>query len=157
LAQRRLLAQLCRFWYTAFWEYRRIGRLALGNWPGLTRFLLLHGTGEAGVWRYDEVDEFVAAGRQRGSARAGEALHWQFVLHDIPGMILRRYSRMRLTAPTVILAGAEDWMLPPNLLAGANRHADDLQLRVVPGAGHFLADERPAVVAEAASELFQRS
>jgi len=157
LAQRRLLPQLCRSWRTAFWEYPRIGRLVLGNWPGLTRFLLLHGAGEAGVWQYDEVEEFVTASRQPGSARAGKALHWQFVLHDIPGMILRRYSRMKLTVPTVILAGAEDWMLPPNLLAGADRHADDLQLRVVPGAGHFLADECLAVVAEAARELFQRS
>jgi pimeloyl-ACP methyl ester carboxylesterase len=47
-------------------------------------------------------------------------------------------------------------MLPPALLAGAERHAEDLQLRVVPGAGHFLADEHPAVVAQAARELFRR-
>jgi pimeloyl-ACP methyl ester carboxylesterase len=33
----------------------------------------------------------------------------------------------------------------------------DLRLRVVPGAGHFLPDERPAEVAEAARELFARS
>ena len=57
----------------------------------------------------------------------------------------------------MILAGAQDWMLPPELLAGADRHADDLQLRVVPGAGHFLPAERPAVVAEAARELFHRT
>jgi len=29
-------------------------------------------------------------------------------------------------------------------------------VQVVPGAGHFLADEQPAVVAQAARELFQR-
>src|SRR5215471_11788386 len=156
-ARRRQLPQLCRSWRTAFWEYPRIGQLVLGNWPGLTRFLLLHGAGGAGVWRYEEVEEFVTASRQPGSARAGKALHWQFVLRDIPGMILRRYSRVKLTVPTVMLAGAEDWMLPPDLLAGAGRHADDLQLRVVPGAGHFLADECPGVVAGAAGELFRRS
>lgn len=156
LPQRRLLPQLWRFWYTAFFEYPRIGRLVLGNWPGLTRFLLLHGAADPAAWQPGEVEEFVAASRQPGSARAGEALHWQFVLHDIPGIILRRHRSMKLTVPTVILAGAEDWMLPPRMLAAAGRHADDLQLRVVPGAGHFLADERPAVVAEAARDLFQR-
>jgi pimeloyl-ACP methyl ester carboxylesterase len=57
----------------------------------------------------------------------------------------------------MILAGAEDWMLPPKMLGAADGHADDLELRVVPAAGHFLADERPAVVAEAARELFRRS
>lgn len=156
LQRRRLILQLWRFWFTALWEYPRIGRLVLGNWPGLTRFLLLHGAGKAAAWRHDEVEEFVASSRQPDCARAGEALHWQFVLHDIPGIILRWHGRTRLTVPTVILAGAEDWMLPPGLLPGADRQASDLQVRVVPGAGHCLPDERPAVVAEAAHELFRR-
>jgi pimeloyl-ACP methyl ester carboxylesterase len=103
------------------------------------------------------VEEFVAASRLPGSARAGQALHWQFVLHDIPEMILRRSRRWRLTVPTTILAGARDWMLPPKMLAGADRHADNLQVRIVPEAGHFLPAEEPAEVAEAARELFGRS
>jgi len=156
LRQRRLLPQLWRFWFTAFWEYPRIGRLVLRHWPGLTRFLLRSGAAEPAAWPPGDVEEFVAASREPGSARAGEALHWQFVRHDIPAILLRRYRSARLTVPTVLLAGAEDWMLPPRLLAGAERHADDLELRVVPGAGHFLPAERPAVVAQVARELFRR-
>jgi pimeloyl-ACP methyl ester carboxylesterase len=157
LAQRRMLPQLWRFWYTAFLEYPGIGRLVLRRWPGLTRFLLRRGVAGPAVWQPGEAEEFVAASRLPGSARAGEALHWQFVRHDIPGIILRRSRRQRLTVPTVILAGARDWMLPPTMLAGGGRHADSLRLRIVPGAGHFLPAERPAEVAEAASELFGRS
>ena len=48
--------------------------------------------------------------------------------------------------PTVLLAGERDWMLPPKLLAGPAAQADDMQLRVVPGAGHFLPAERPALM-----------
>ena len=156
LAQRRLLPQLWRFWYTAFLEYPGIGRLVLRHWPGLTRFLLRRGAAGPAAWQPGEVEEFVAASRQPGSARAGQALHWQFVLHDIPGIILRRHRGLRLTMPTMILAGGQDWMLPPKMLAGAGRHGDDLQLRIVSGAGHFLPAERPAAVAEAARELFRR-
>ena len=156
LRQLRLLPQLWRFWFTAFWEYPRIGRLVLRHWPGLTRFLLRHGAANPAAWPPGEVEEFVAASREPGSARAGEALHWQFVRHDIPAIFLRRYRSARLTVPTVILAGAADWMLPLQVLAGAERHADDLELRVVPGAGHFLPAERPAVVADVARELFRR-
>src|SRR5258708_21661964 len=133
-----------------------MGGRGLGRGAGVTRFLLRHGAAGS-AWQPGEVEEFVAASRQRGSARAGEALHWQFVLHDIPGIILRRYRGLRLTVPTVILAGGEDWMMPPKILVGAGHHAEDLRLRVVPGAGHFLPDERPAEVAEAARELFPRS
>ena len=157
LQQRRLLPQLWRFWPTAFFEYPRIGRLVLGHWPGLTRFLLRSGAAGPAAWQPGEIEEFVAASRQPGSARAAEALHWQFVLHDIPGLILRRNRNRRLTVPTMILAGTEDWMLPPKLLDGASRHAADLELRLVPGAGHFLPAERPAAVAGAARELFRRA
>src|SRR5262249_26913432 len=71
LAQRRLLPQLWRFWYTAFLESPGIGRLVRRHWPGLTRFLLRRGAGGPAVWQPGEVEEFVAASRQPGSARAG--------------------------------------------------------------------------------------
>ncbi|MBO0786763.1 MAG: alpha/beta hydrolase [Actinobacteria bacterium] len=156
LTQRRLLPQLWRFWHTALLEYPGIGRLVLRHWPGLTRFLLRRGAAVPAAWQDGDVAEFVAASRLPGSARAGEAMHWQFVRHDIPGLILHRHRRRRLAVPTVMLAGERDWMLPPAMLAGAGRHADDLQLRVVAGAGHFLPAERPAEVAEAARALFRR-
>jgi pimeloyl-ACP methyl ester carboxylesterase len=156
LLHRRLIPQMWRFWYTALLEYPGVGRLVLRRWPGFTRFLLLHGVADPAAWRYQEVEEFVAASGEPARARAGEALHWQFVLHDIPAIILRRYRNVRLTVPTVILAGADDWTLPPAVLDGAGPHADDLRVRVIPGAGHFLADERPDLVAEAARELFGR-
>ena len=126
----------------------------LRHCPGLTRFLLRRGSADRAAWQPGEVEEFVAASRQPDSAPAGEALAAQLVLVDVPRS--SRHRKMRLTVPTVILAGAADWMLPPRLLAGAERHADDLRLQVVPGAGHFLPAERPAVVAEAANELFRR-
>jgi pimeloyl-ACP methyl ester carboxylesterase len=154
LVQRRVLPHLWRFWYTALWEYPGTGRLVLRHWPGLTRFLLRRGAAGPAAWQPGEVDEFVAASRQPGSARAGQALHWQFVLHDIPGIILSSQRRLRLTVPTMILAGGHDRLLPPTMLAGGDRHADHLQLRIVPGAGHFLPAERPAAVADAARELF---
>jgi len=73
LPQRRLLPHLWRFWYTAFFEYPRIGRLVLGNWPGLTRFLLLHGAAGPAAWQPGEVEEFVPPAGQR-PGRRGAAL-----------------------------------------------------------------------------------
>lgn len=157
MPRRRLIPQAWRYWYTALLEYPGIGRLVLRHWPGFTRFLLRHGVADRATWGRGEVEEFAAASSERGTARAGEQVHWQFVLHDIPAIILRRYRHARLEMPTVILAGADDPTLPPALFAGAQKHGADLHVRVIPGAGQFLADERPDVVAETARELFART
>ena len=55
--------------------------------------------------------------------------------------------------PTMILGGAQDPVIPPDLLPGGERYADDLTVRVVPSAGHFLHEECPEVVAESLRAL----
>ena len=80
----------------------------------------------------------------------------------VPGVTHRfvavRGARLHLAEagagdPVVLLHGFPQhwyaWRRVIPQLAGADRHAEDLALRVVPGAGHFLPDERPAEVTEA--------
>jgi pimeloyl-ACP methyl ester carboxylesterase len=55
--------------------------------------------------------------------------------------------------PTRILFGTDDLALSPSLLRGYEPYADDLQVETVPGCGHFIADERPELVAERAREF----
>jgi pimeloyl-ACP methyl ester carboxylesterase len=157
LRQRELIPQVWRYWYTAFLEYPRIGRLVLRHAPAFTGFLLRHGVADPRSWRDGEVEEFVAASREPRPARAGEQLHWQFVLHDIPALILRRERHARLEMPALILAGAQDPTLPPGLLGCAPEHGRDLRVQVIQDAGQFLPDERPGAVADAARDLFART
>lgn len=156
MRQRRLIPAMWRFWYTAFLEYPGIGRQVLRRWPSFTRFLLRRGLAQPGAADPAAIEEFVAGLREPARARAGEALHWQYVLHDIPALVLRRHHGARLTVPTVLLAGEADRFLPPSLLDGLAPHADDATVRVIPGAGHYLAEERPGLVAATARELFRR-
>jgi pimeloyl-ACP methyl ester carboxylesterase len=88
-------------------------------------------------------------------ARAGQALHWQYVLHDIPALALGGKRRRRLTVPALLLAGAADPIITPELLQGGDRYASDLCTRTVQGARHLLPEERPDPVASAVRELFQ--
>ena len=64
------------------------------------------------------------------------------------------YQDARLTVPTRLLFGVEDVVLRPELLAGYERHADEMTVEEVPGCGHFIADERPDLVAERARDFF---
>ena len=56
--------------------------------------------------------------------------------------------------PTLQLHGTEDLALRPKMLAGWQRHADDMRLELVEGCGHFIADEAPDLVAARALAFF---
>ena len=77
-----------------------------------------------------------------------------FNLREAPAIMRGRYAKARLQVPTRMLFGTDDTALRPELLAGYERHADDMELELVHGCGHFIADERPELVAERAREFF---
>jgi pimeloyl-ACP methyl ester carboxylesterase len=60
----------------------------------------------------------------------------------------------RLTVPTRLVFGADDFVLRPEMLAGYERHADEMELELVPGCGHFIADEMPDLIAARARDFF---
>ncbi len=53
-----------------------------------------------------------------------------------------------------MLFGADDQALRPELLEGYEDHAEDMRVELVPGCGHFIADEMPELVAERARDFF---
>jgi pimeloyl-ACP methyl ester carboxylesterase len=59
----------------------------------------------------------------------------------------------RLTVPTRLLVGGADGVVRP-LIDGWQDHADDMSAELVPDCGHFIADERPDLVAAEARALF---
>ena len=65
-----------------------------------------------------------------------------------------RYAASPPHVPTKLLFGTGDAALNHDLLAGYQRHADDMKVELVEGCGHFIADELPQLVAERAQEFF---
>ncbi|GHI06328.1 hypothetical protein AQI88_18475 [Streptomyces cellostaticus] len=142
---RAVLPNLWRLWYTAFVEYPVLGRAVLRHWPGFTRFLLRHQVADPTVWPDAELAEYAAA--TSASASAAQSLFWSYVLNDIPALVRGTWKRHRLTVPTLLLGGERDVVVRPSLFAGAEPYADALTVRMVPGAGHHLPQERPEEVA----------
>lgn len=153
---RHLAPSSWRFWYTVVLEAPGLGRLALRRWPAFTRFLLRRGAMDPAALPAEVLAEYVAASREPGAARAGEGLHRSFTVRDIPAVMLNRHHRRRLSVPTVLLGGERDPVFPPAVLSGGERFADDLRVQILPGAGHWLPEERPDEVADAARLLFSR-
>ncbi len=53
------------------------------------------------------------------------------------------------SAPT-LLFGEKDLALSTRSLRGYEAYAEDMNVEIVPGCGHFIADERPELVADRA-------
>jgi pimeloyl-ACP methyl ester carboxylesterase len=153
LPHRKVLPQMWRFWYTALFEYPVLGAWVIRTRPGVLRWLLRRGRPDLPE---ADVDIFADVAREPARARAGQQLHWQVVLRDIPRRMLGYYRRRHLSVPTVVLAGTRDFALSPRSVTGAGRHANDLRVQIVDG-GHYLPEERPDLVAAAVRTLTQRS
>lgn len=148
---RDVLPNLWRMWFTAFIEYPVLGRLVLRHWPAFTRYLLRRAVADPAGWRDADLAEFTEAAQ--ASAHAGQAMFWQYVVRDIPAGFRGTHRRRQPAVPTLVLGGEHDPVIPPALLRGGDPHADDLTVRVVPGAGHHLHEERPELVAEVLRKL----
>jgi pimeloyl-ACP methyl ester carboxylesterase len=103
-------------------------------------------------WRPEEIETYLAVMREPQAARAGSLLYRHFLERELPEIVRGGFQGRRLTVPSRLMFGHRDG-LGRDLVAGFERHADDGTLEIVDGAGHFLPEERPALVAERIREM----
>jgi len=120
-----------------------LGRRIAGH-PGFTRMLLRLGSRRA--LGDDDLGPYVEQFRDPARARATVALYRSFQLLELWPMVLGRYADRRLTVPTLAMYGEHDPIVREGTFATAERHADSLVVECIPGAGHFLPEEVPAVL-----------
>lgn len=106
------------------------------------------------AWDEATVRAFADNLAEPARARAAVRLYRVFQLRELWPVLRGRYADRRLTVPTRLLFGIDDAVLRPALLAGYQDHADEMAVELVGGCGHFIADERPELVAEQAREFF---
>jgi pimeloyl-ACP methyl ester carboxylesterase len=113
-------------------------------------------SGPAGESAFDEValSSFADNLAEPARARACVRLYRSFNFRELLPVIRGRYMSQRLTVPTRLIIGTEDAVLSTRLVTGWEAHADDMSVEIIPGCGHFIADERPDLVAAEARALF---
>jgi pimeloyl-ACP methyl ester carboxylesterase len=99
---------------------------------------------------------FLAQLREPDRARASSALYRTFLSREFLPILHGRYKAMRLLTPTLFLLGAQDAVIRPAFVRGYERHADDMHLELVDGAGHFIAEEAPDIVLDRTLDFFGR-
>lgn len=97
---------------------------------------------------------FTSALAERGRRHATVQIYRSFLLRELPGLIRGRYDDVPLTVPTLFLYGERDAVVSSRQVDNAVRPGDPLEVVRVPDSGHFIADEKPGLVAERALAFF---
>lgn len=145
------------FW--RFWYWPVLGAPLLG--PSLVRhgvfrkLLYRWFTADRADWSTTDESVFLDGLTERRRSLASSKTYRSYLAQDSPRVLMGKYRRSaRLTVPTLMLHGVEDRILREPFLRGFEPYADDMRLELVPGSGHFIAEERPELVAERAIMFF---
>jgi pimeloyl-ACP methyl ester carboxylesterase len=106
------------------------------------------------AWDKATVNAFADNLAEPARARAAVQLYRVFQLKEVGPLLRGRYADQRLTVPTRLLFGIDDAVLRPGLLPSYEEHADEMAVELVQNCGHFIADERPELVAARARDFF---
>jgi pimeloyl-ACP methyl ester carboxylesterase len=151
---RAMLPQLWRFAYQ--WVILAPGlgyRLHRGG--RFVRRIIRAGSTRKEVWDEPTLSVFADSLAEPEHAMAAVQTYRVFNLRETVPIMRGKYAGSRLSVPTLLLFGEDDFALRPSLLAGWERHADDMKVELVPDCGHFIADELPDLVAERAKTFFR--
>jgi pimeloyl-ACP methyl ester carboxylesterase len=149
---RAMAPHLWRFWYQWLILTPGIGYQLHRSGKFVPKVLVGASTVRA-VWDPATLAAFSGKFTEPARARAAVQMYRVFNLREAPAIIRGRYMHQQLKVPTRMLFGIDDQALRPEILTGYQDHADDMQVELVPGCGHFIADERPDLVAELAREF----
>ncbi len=153
IQMRKALPHSWRLLYQAFVLAPGIGYLAHRR-KRFVRAALRAGGADPRFWDERTLSIFADNLAEPSRARAAVQMYRVFNLRELLPVLRGRYADERLTVPTRMLFGTDDAAIHTDLLAGYEPHVDDMEIELVPGCGHFIADERPELVAERARAFF---
>ena len=153
-ADLRTLSGIWRFWYQALIASPWLGEWALRNRPELLRYVLRGTSMGPEAFTDDVLDVFMEPLREPARIRATVQLYRTFLTREFPQIARGAYNHLRLTTPTQLLFGTDDFAISTDLLRGHEPYVDDMTVELVLDTGHFIEEERPELVNERALQFF---
>ena len=145
-ASLRLFAEGWRSWYAVANALPGAGPRLAGN--ATPRRILTHGHGQD---PFDDAEReiYLAQFREPARARAASRLY-RYYLRVFSEGVRGALRGGHLDVPTRLLFGADDVYVSRKLVELARPNAGDYEVEMVPGAGHFIVNERPELVIDRA-------
>ena len=148
------MLSIWRFWYQAVLA-SPLGPWLLKNRPELVRRVIQGSSPNPQAWSDEDIAAFTAPLQEPARARASQQLYRTFLLKEFGPVGAGRYQKTRLTVPTKLLFGTDDFAIPKSFLSRPTKEfADDFTIEFIPDTGHFIAEERPELVNDRTLEFF---
>jgi pimeloyl-ACP methyl ester carboxylesterase len=143
----RLLVETWRSWYALLNAAPLLGK-RLARSSELPRMILSRGNVTEPF--PEGLDVYLNQFQEPARAEATVALYRYYLRAFARGIRGSGQRQRRLTVPTLLLFGAKDLFVSPELIKGGKPNADELRIELVPDCGHFIANEKPDLVARRA-------
>jgi pimeloyl-ACP methyl ester carboxylesterase len=140
-----------RFWYQWLLALPGLGPMALHQAAHRNPVLLYLGANQD-VWGPEELRTYAAQFDEPERLTATRLLYRHAAVRL--QLQMREYRAMRMETPALMLFPADDAVQKQIPLGGYEDNAPNLEIEVVPGASHFIVDERPELVLERARSFF---
>ena len=101
---------------------------------------------QRGAWDPQARASFLGQFDEPARARATVGLYRSFVTREAPAILRGRYRGRVLEMPVLAIHGRDDPVIDEGIFAGLDAAAPDLEIALVDGAGHFVAEEAPDTV-----------
>ena len=151
-----LALNIWRFWYMVLIA-SPFGPRLLRNRPEFVRRVIQGSSPNPQAWTDADLVAFTRPLQEPARAKASQQLYRTFLLKEFGPVGAGRYQKKRLTVPTRLLFGTDDFAIPKSFFTRPTEEfADDFTIEFVPDTGHFIGEERPELVNDRTLEFFGR-
>ena len=152
-ADPRALLNIWRLWYMVLIA-SPFGARLLRNRPGFLR-RMIQSSPNPQSWTDEDLDAFTRPLQEPARANASVQLYRTFLTKEFAPVASGRYHDTRLTVPTRMLFGMDDFAIPKSFFRRDTKEfADDFTIEFIPDTGHFIGEERPELVNDRTLEFF---
>jgi pimeloyl-ACP methyl ester carboxylesterase len=132
--------------YQALLATSRLGTPLMTRGNGFIRRMIRAGSGPEMQWTDEELDVYADRLRDPARAAASSACYRSFLTRELPATVRGAYRPEDLSVPTLLAIGGASAL---TRILGP-RSSQNLRVETIPGAGHFLPEEKPERVLELA-------
>lgn len=150
------LGLVARLWYQFLIASPLLGRQVVQRVPAFMRTVLSKGAARPGAFTSADVELFVSQWSEPDRARACVQVYRTFLTRELAQIATGGFRDRILDLPVVMLVGEHDPVIKVESLTGAEANLPDLELRELPGVGHFVPEEAPEEMLRTMAELYAR-